>query len=355
MNINRNNYEEFFLLYVDNELSAAEKNAVDVFVQQNPDLQEELLMLQQSVVKPDAVIFNDKQSLISNDGIPAGLQEKLLLYLDKEADKNDAAFVEQLINTDDAVKKEWNILQQTKLDAGDAVIFNDKHLLYKKESGKVVGMKWWRVAAAALLIGFGIWGAVTFSTKNNHADGLANNQPAKESNKTDEAITSKQTQPAVTKNNSVAVNEDKQNKQAVGNIKPQNKKQQTTITEEKNIAANKNVNNEEQQQTRLEKLNNIESNKNDIAAVTPEKEENTSIKEISNLPEVNENSIPKNEFAVAASFPDGGENIDDGENKKGRSKLGAFFKKIKRTIERKTNTENSDNTIKVANLSFAVQ
>ena len=43
MNINRDNYEEFFLLYADNELSVQEKNAVEDFVRQHPDLEEELV------------------------------------------------------------------------------------------------------------------------------------------------------------------------------------------------------------------------------------------------------------------------------------------------------------------------
>ena len=79
MNINRHNYEEFFLLYVDNELSASEKKAVDVFVQENPDLQAELLSLQQTVIKAEDIVLEKKDWLMMEERIPV-LQENLLLY-----------------------------------------------------------------------------------------------------------------------------------------------------------------------------------------------------------------------------------------------------------------------------------
>ena len=59
-NINRYNYETYFLLYVDNELSAVEKNSVDEFVQSNPDLGEELAMLFQTVLQKDDILLNKK-------------------------------------------------------------------------------------------------------------------------------------------------------------------------------------------------------------------------------------------------------------------------------------------------------
>ena len=62
-NINRYNYETYFLLYVDNELSAIEKKNVDEFVQSNPDLGEELVMLLQTISQKEDVLLNEKMDL----------------------------------------------------------------------------------------------------------------------------------------------------------------------------------------------------------------------------------------------------------------------------------------------------
>ena len=62
-NINRYNYETYFLLYADNELSTIEKNSVDEFVQSNPDLGEELVMLLQTISQKEDILLSNKMSL----------------------------------------------------------------------------------------------------------------------------------------------------------------------------------------------------------------------------------------------------------------------------------------------------
>ena len=65
--INQHNYEEFFLLYVDGELSATDKQAVEQFVQANPDLAIELEMLQQTMLAADELVFEDKDLLFRTE------------------------------------------------------------------------------------------------------------------------------------------------------------------------------------------------------------------------------------------------------------------------------------------------
>ncbi len=61
--ITRDNYEAYFVMYVDDELNASERKAVEQFIQQHPDLEEEMVMLQQSVLKPnDQIVFEPKSA-----------------------------------------------------------------------------------------------------------------------------------------------------------------------------------------------------------------------------------------------------------------------------------------------------
>ena len=53
MNINLHNYEEFLLLYADNELSPQDRILVEQFIQDNPELEEEFDMINSTIIEPD--------------------------------------------------------------------------------------------------------------------------------------------------------------------------------------------------------------------------------------------------------------------------------------------------------------
>lgn len=88
MIINRNNYEEYFLLYADGELTLAEKQAVDAFTHQHPDLAEELKLLMDVVLPHEMAVMSGKDRLMKlaewNENTPTPQQTALLMHLDGE-------------------------------------------------------------------------------------------------------------------------------------------------------------------------------------------------------------------------------------------------------------------------------
>jgi hypothetical protein len=67
MDINRNNYETFFLLYLDRELNPENREEVERFLAENADLQKEFAILQQTVFVPSEMLFSQKESLYRSD------------------------------------------------------------------------------------------------------------------------------------------------------------------------------------------------------------------------------------------------------------------------------------------------
>ena len=252
MNISRNNYEEFFLLYIDNELSVQEKIAVDVFVAENPDLEEELLMLQQTILQKDEIIFDNKNQL-QQKGLPEEeALNNLLLFLDNELSPKQVEKTKQLILADENIKSEWNILQQTKLRPEREIVFTDKHLLYKKEKSKVVAFAWWRIAVAALFIGGGLWMGLKYYHDSN-ASPRAGLDVVKKIGQPEKIATSGATQPkrisdenkldkekATTEN----VTKDDLQKISLKQLRAKNNLQQNQqLTTEKNVSASRQENN----------------------------------------------------------------------------------------------------------------
>lgn len=161
MNITRNNYEDYFLLYVDNELGAVERQAIELFVQENPDLRKELLLLQESVLRADKrVLFDDKASLLKNS-TPANpvnetnFEEYFLLYIDDELNNEEKDLVEQFVYKHPQHQAVFELFEKLRFTPDNSVVFPDKQTLYRSEKDeRVVVMRWWRIAAAAVLLLF---------------------------------------------------------------------------------------------------------------------------------------------------------------------------------------------------------
>jgi hypothetical protein len=371
MNINRHNYEELFLLYVDNELSAAERNAVELFVQENADLKEELLMLQQTIFNSDAVVFENKHTLLKEEITP--LQENLLLYIDGELNAAAKLNMQQLLAADAAANKEFTVLQQTKLQADTAIVFPDKKILYKKEKGRVVGMPWFRIAAAAILLGFGTWATVSVVnniTKAGDVNDVAKKTDTKKtpviSNIADTAIgqteknNSTNINTAVTNNTGTTNTANKKNNPAVQNNVQQILK---TVKDNNTIALEKG--NKKPSNNLPEPVYNSEGNKTAIAIVPPTERANIDINS-GNKVEVAQqvdkaNTQVLNGYALNTNFTQGNDEETNNdkvlymkEDNVKKSKLGGLFRKVKRLVERNANIKTG-NGIKIAGFDIAIK
>jgi hypothetical protein len=157
MNINRHNYEEYFILYLDNELSSTERRMVEAFVQNNPDLKDELDVLLQSKLTPDNnIVFDNKEELLKiADGSAINLtnyEEWLTLYIDNEVNTEHRKQVEVFFASHPQIQKELSILQKTKLQP-EEIVFPYKESLYRKtEKVRVIQLNWRRIAVAAILL-----------------------------------------------------------------------------------------------------------------------------------------------------------------------------------------------------------
>jgi hypothetical protein len=159
MKLDRNNYEEFFLLYVDNELSDTERKKVETFILENPDLREELNLLQSSKIQPETSLFFEnktgllKQAAENSIQPAANLEELFLLYADQELDEAGRKSVEEITAKNPSLKKDLQMIQQTRLLPDLSVVFARKEILLKKEeSVRFVWLSWPKLSAAAVLL-----------------------------------------------------------------------------------------------------------------------------------------------------------------------------------------------------------
>ena len=207
MEITQHNYEHYFLMYIDNELSGEERAAVNDFIMQYPNYANKLEALQQLKISPDTLIYENKFSLYKL----SEQDEQSITYLDNEMTNEEKASFENEISTDINLQtnvKQWQatfITPPTTIEIDP----NFKNSLYKKSAQikplwATVTFKRWTSIAAILIV---VIGFKLFSTQNKpEAPSFSNINEAKtELNKVAVTETNKGTDINATKK-SIALN-----------------------------------------------------------------------------------------------------------------------------------------------------
>ena len=144
--IDHTNYEDYFLLYVDDELNEEDRAAVELFLVQYPALKPVLESLQQTKLPADDTIkFADKSKLFFKHFIS---DETILLFLDKEP--LDDKTVQHLQNPSPELRQRMDLLRKTIVTPDLSVVFPKKDELYR--SAKVVSLTHWKIVAAAAVL-----------------------------------------------------------------------------------------------------------------------------------------------------------------------------------------------------------
>lgn len=176
MNINLHNYEEFFLLYADKELSQQDRFIVEQFIKDNPELEEEFTMINSTVIEPDENFqLQDKSFLLKSSKWinEENYEEIFVLYHDSELteDKKDETL--EFLKIHPELKEEFEFIGQAKISA-EAVIFPDKQSLIRKEKSGIPGrIILFRSLAAAAVLAFGIWWSFPYFTGGQNSQPVA--------------------------------------------------------------------------------------------------------------------------------------------------------------------------------------
>lgn len=152
MKITRNNYETFFLDYLEGNL---DENLVDEFLEflkKNADLKEELLMMDTAPLVPEATFFSNKGKLYKNkfDSEKEFNRAAVALVEGDLSDTEKEEFDAYLLKHPEK-QKEVQRFQQTKLQPDKTVVFANKNKLYRRSLGRTIFMWSYRVAAVLIV------------------------------------------------------------------------------------------------------------------------------------------------------------------------------------------------------------
>jgi len=132
MKINRNNYEAYFLDYIEGRLNKKELKEIQAFLINNPDLEEELMGIDEFQLPASNVKFEEKEKLYINENTFTNsiFNDNCVAYMEDDlSSEQKQAFLKE-IKADKKKEREFGLFLQTKLKPTE-INFSGKKSLYR--------------------------------------------------------------------------------------------------------------------------------------------------------------------------------------------------------------------------------
>lgn len=167
MEINRNNYEIFFMDYLDGNLSGNEIDQFLDFVEQNPDLKDELSGIEELKLPDETIGFSNKQSLYKSGRQKSGTENfTAVAYMEGDLSDLETKLFMKHLEFHPEQTKDLELLMKTRLQADESIVFPAKSKLYRKTIGQQF-IFWGTRVAAIWVVMFAFWTIFNISNEKN--------------------------------------------------------------------------------------------------------------------------------------------------------------------------------------------
>jgi hypothetical protein len=188
--IKRDNYEQFFIDYLEGNLSYSEVDQLKSFLIANPDLKQELDEIENQRLVPEINTFH-KKSVLKKEPVLAysgnnNFNELCIARIERDLNQIQLTEFNKLIEDNPNLKKQFALFEKTVLIPDTTITFNKKSSLRKSvfvTKRKVVYQYLSVAASVALLIALSV-----FVPKNIHDNDKNNSQLSSINNEKDVAV-----------------------------------------------------------------------------------------------------------------------------------------------------------------------
>ncbi len=151
MKITRENYEEYFLDYLEGNLDKNLLNEFKNFLVQNPDLKDELENTGNFKAEPESFTFLKKENLFkSRYEHETEFNKAAVARMEGDLTDTETEEFEKFLKENPEKLYEAELFEKTRLTADETIVFRNKSTLYRQPAGKKIVI--WSVRIAAVLV-----------------------------------------------------------------------------------------------------------------------------------------------------------------------------------------------------------